>query len=170
MNEDITASKVRVIDIDGKQLGVFLIKDAIRLAKERERDLVEIAPQADPPVCKVIDFGKFRYELQKKEKHQKKNQTVSILKEIRFHPNTDVHDFEFKTRHAINFLEDGNKVKATVMFKGREMAYTEQGEELLNRFIERTEEYAKLEAPIKLEGRNMNVILVPLPKKGKKNK
>ena len=170
MNEDITASKVRVIDIDGKQLGVFLIKDAIRLAKERERDLVEIAPQADPPVCKVIDFGKFRYELQKKEKHQKKNQTVSILKEIRFHPNTDVHDFEFKTRHAINFLEDGNKVKATVMFKGREMAYTEQGEELLNRFIERTEEYSKLEAPIKLEGRNMSVILVPLPKKGKKNK
>ncbi len=170
MNEDITASKVRVIDIDGKQLGVFLIKDALRLSRERERDLVEIAPQADPPVCKIIDFGKFRYELQKKEKHQKKNQTVSVLKEIRFHPNTDVHDFEFKTRHAINFLEDGNKVKATVMFKGREMAYTEQGEELLNRFIERTEEYSKLEAPIKLEGRNMSVILVPLPKKGKKNK
>ncbi len=170
MNEDIKTSKVRVIDIDGKQLGVFLIKDALRLAKERERDLVEIAPQADPPVCKIIDFGKFRYELQKKEKHQKKNQTVSVLKEIRFHPNTDVHDFEFKTRHAINFLEDGNKVKATVMFKGREMAYTEQGEELLNRFIERTEEYSKLEAPIKLEGRNMSVILVPLPKKGKKNK
>ena len=170
MNEDITASKVRVIDIDGKQLGIFLIKDALRLARERERDLVEIAPQADPPVCKIIDFGKFRYELQKKEKHQKKNQSVSVLKEIRFHPNTDVHDFEFKTRHAISFLEEGNKVKATVMFKGREMAYTEQGEELLNRFIERTEEYAKLEAPIKLEGRNMNVILVPLPKKGKKNK
>jgi translation initiation factor IF-3 len=170
VNEDITASKVRVIDIDGKQLGVFLIKDAIRVAKERERDLVEIAPQADPPVCKIIDFGKFRYEIQKKEKHQKKNQTVSVIKEIRFHPNTDVHDFDFKTRHAINFLEEGNKVKATVMFKGREMAYTEQGEELLNRFIERTEEYAKLEAPIKLEGRNMNVILVPLPKKGKKNK
>jgi translation initiation factor IF-3 len=170
VNEDITASKVRVIDIDGKQLGVFLIKDALRLSRERERDLVEIAPQADPPVCKIIDFGKFRYELQKKEKHQKKNQTVSVLKEIRFHPNTDVHDFEFKTRHAINFLEDGNKVKATVMFKGREMAYTEQGEELLNRFIERTEEYSKLEAPIKLEGRNMSVILVPLPKKGKKNK
>jgi len=130
--------------------------------------LVEIAPQADPPVCKIIDFGKFRYELQKKEKHQKKNQAVSILKEIRFHPNTDVHDFEFKTRHAINFLEDGNKVKATVLFKGREMAYTEQGEELLNRFIERTEEYSKLEAPIKLEGRNMSVILVPVSKKGKK--
>ncbi len=170
MNEDITASKVRVIDIDGKQLGVFLIKDAVRLAKDRERDLVEIAPQADPPVCKIIDFGKFRYEIQKKEKHQKKNQTVSILKEIRFHPRTDVHDFEFKTRHAINFLEEGNKVKASVMFKGREMAYTELGEELLNRFIERTEEYSKLEAPIKMEGRNMNVILVPLPKKGKKNK
>lgn len=170
MNEDITSSKVRVIDIDGKQLGVFLVKDAIRLARERESDLVEIAPQASPPVCKIIDFGKFRYELQKKEKHQKKNQAVSVLKEIRFHPNTDVHDFDFKTRHAINFLEEGNKVKATVMFKGREMAYTDQGEELLNRFIERTEEYSKLESPIKLEGKNMSVILVPISKKGKKTK
>jgi len=95
---------------------------------------VEIAPQAKPPVCKIIDFGKFRYEQQKKEKIQKKNQQVSILKEIRFHPNTDVHDFDFKTRHAINFLEEGNKVKATVVFKGREMAYAELGENLLKDF------------------------------------
>ncbi len=159
-----------MIDLDGKQLGVFLIEDALRLASEKDRDLVEIAPQAKPPVCKIIDYGKFRYEQQKREKLQKKNQTVSVLKEIRFHPNTDVHDFDFKTKHAINFLEEGNKVKATVQFKGREMAYKELGEDLLNRFIERTEEYSKVEVPIKMEGRNMSVIIVPTLKKKKVNK
>jgi translation initiation factor IF-3 len=168
VNEDIQASKVRVIDSDGKQLGVFLIKDARRLASERGKDLVEIAPQAKPPVCKIIDFGKFRYELQKKEKIQKKNQLVSVLKEIRFHPNTDVHDFDFKTRHAINFLEEGNKVKATVVFKGREMAYVEQGEDLLKRFLERVQDVAKVEVEPKMEGRNMSLIVVPNSKKGKK--
>ena len=157
-----------MIDTDGKQLGVFLIKDARRLANERGRDLVEIAPQAKPPVCKIIDFGKFRYEQQKKEKLQKKNQQVSILKEIRFHPNTDVHDFDFKTRHAINFLDEGNKVKATVVFKGREMAYVEQGENLLKRFLERVEDIAKVEVEPKMEGRNMSLIVVPISKKGKK--
>ena len=99
---------------------------------------------------------------------QRKNQTVSILKEIRLHPNTDIHDFEFKAKHAINFLEEGNKVKVSVMFKGREMAYTEQGEELLNKFIEKIEDVGKVEAPIKMEGRNMNVILVPSKTKGSK--
>ena len=138
------------------------------MAEEKEQDLVEIAPQAKPPVCKIIDYGKFRYEQQKRDKLQRKNQSVSILKEIRFHPNTDIHDFEFKAKHAINFLNDGNKVKATVRFKGREMAYKEKGSELLNRFIERIEEYAKVEAPIKMEGRYMSVILVTLPKKIKK--
>lgn len=138
------------------------------MAGERGKDLVEIAPQAKPPVCKIIDFGKFRYELQKKDKIQKKNQQVSVLKEIRFHPNTDVHDFEFKTRHAINFLEDGNKVKATVVFKGREMAYVEQGENLLKRFLEKVQDVAKLEVEPKMEGRNMSLIVVPSSKKGKK--
>ena len=129
---------------------------------------MEIAPQAKPPVCKIIDYGKFRYEQQKKEKIQKKNQQVSVLKEIRFHPNTDVHDFDFKTRHAINFLEDGNKVKATVVFKGREMAYIEQGEDLLNRFLERVQDVAKVEVEPKMEGRNMSLIVVPVSKRGKK--
>jgi translation initiation factor IF-3 len=156
-----------VIDLDGKQLGVFLIEDALRLASGKDSDLVEIAPHAKPPVCKVIDYGKFRYEQQKRDKLQKKNQTVSILKEIRFHPNTDVHDFEFKTKHAMNFLEDGNKVKATVQFKGREMAYKELGEDLLNRFIEKLEEYSRVEVPIKMEGRNMSVLVVPIVKKKK---
>lgn len=131
-------------------------------------DLVEIAPQAQPPVCKIIDFGKFKYEQQKREKIQKKNQTVSVLKEIRLHPNTDVHDFEFKSKHAINFIEEGNKVKVSVVFKGREMAYTDLGKEILEKFVEKLTDIAKVESPIKLEGKNMTTILVPLPKKGKK--
>ncbi|MHB1686276.1 MAG: translation initiation factor IF-3 [Ignavibacteriaceae bacterium] len=169
VNEEIKAPKVRVIDLDGTQLGIFTVRDALRLAGERAQDLVEIAPQAKPPVCKIIDFGKFKYEQQKREKIQKKNQVVSLLKEIRLHPNTDVHDFEFKTKHAINFIEEGDKVKVSVMFKGREMAYTEQGEELLKRFIQKLEDIAKVESPIKMEGRNMNMILVPSKQKSKKN-
>jgi len=145
-----------------------LIKDARKLASDKGKDLVEIAPQAKPPVCKIIDYGKFRYEIQKKEKIQRKNQQVSVLKEIRFHPNTDVHDFDFKTRHAINFLEEGNKVKATVVFKGREMAYAEQGENLLRRFLDRVQDVAKVEVEPKMEGRNMSLIVVPNLKKGKK--
>jgi translation initiation factor IF-3 len=155
-----------VIDSAGDQLGVFLVADAIRLARSKELDLVEIAPKAEPPVCKIIDFGKYKYEMQKREKTQKKNQHVSVMKEIRFHPNTDSHDFEFKTKHAIGFLEEGNKVKAVVVFKGREMAYTSHGEALLNQFIEKVSEYSKVESPLKMEGRNMNVIVVP--QKGKK--
>lgn len=155
--------------MDGTQLGVYTVRDAIRLSEERGLDLVEIAPQATPPVCKIIDFGKFKYEQQKREKIQKKNQVVSVLKEIRLHPNTDVHDFEFKVKHAINFLEEGNKVKVSVLFKGREMAYTEQGKELLEKFVEKLEDIAKVESPIKLEGRNMTVILVPQSKKAKKS-
>jgi translation initiation factor IF-3 len=158
-----------LIDIDGSQLGIFTVRDALRLATERGQDLVEIAPQADPPVCKIIDHGKFKYEQQKREKIQRKNQTVSILKEIRLHPNTDVHDFEFKVKHAVNFFEEGNKVKVVVMFKGREMAYIDKGAELLNRFVEKTEDVAKVESPAKMEGRNMSVILIPaLKTKSKK--
>ena len=159
---------MRVIDVDGSQIGIYTVKDALRLANERGLDLVEIAPQAQPPVCKIIDHGKFKYEQQKREKIQRKNQQTSTLKEIRLHPNTDVHDFEFKARHAIDFLEEGNKVKVVVIFKGREMAYTEQGEDLLNRFIEKTEDIAKVESEIKMEGRNMNLILVPDKSKKKK--
>ncbi len=169
VNEDIRAPKVRVIDVDGAQLGIFSVKDALKVSGERGMDLVEIAPQAKPPVCKIIDYGKFKYEQQKREKIQRKNQQVSLLKEIRLHPNTDVHDFEFKAKHAINFLEEGNKVKAVVMFKGREMAYTDLGKDLLERFIEKTEDIAKIESPIKMEGRNMSVILVPTKTKSKKN-
>lgn len=120
-------------------------------------------------MCKIIDFGKFKYEQQKREKKQKQKQQTSVLKEIRFHPNTDTHDFNFKTKHAIGFLEDGNKVKATVLFKGRELAYTEKGEVLLTKFLEEIGDVAKVETPIKMEGRNMNVIVVPTKIKSKKN-
>jgi translation initiation factor IF-3 len=140
----------------------------MRIAEERGADLVEIAPQAEPPVCKIINYGKFVYELQKKEKTQKKNQQVSILKEIRLHPNTDTHDIEFKARHARNFIEEGNKVKVTVIFKGRELAYTDQGESLLKDFISKLEDVAKIEYEIKFEGKAMNTILVPLKTKSKK--
>jgi translation initiation factor IF-3 len=138
---------------------------AIAMAKERDADLVEIVPTAIPPVCKIINFGKFKYELAKKDKLQKKHQHVSLLKELRFHPNTDVHDFDFKVRHARRFLEEGHKVKATVVFKGREITYKEQGEELLNRLIDRVQDVSKVDQTSHMEGRSMILILAPDRKK-----
>ncbi|MBM4171335.1 MAG: translation initiation factor IF-3 [Ignavibacteria bacterium] len=168
VNQEIRIPEVRLIDADGEQVGIVPIKVALAKAQESEMDLVEIAPQATPPVCKIIDYGKFLYEIQKREKLQKKKQQVSVLKEIRLHPNTDTHDFDFKARHAVNFIEDGNKVKVSVIFKGRELAYTELGEALLLRFIERLQEVAKVEQEPKFEGRAMHAILAP--QKGKKKK
>lgn len=135
--------------------------DARKVASERGLDLIEIVPNADPPVCKIMDFGKYRYELAKKEKLQKKHQHITLVKEIRFHPNTDTHDFEFKTRHARSFLEEGHKVKATVVFKGREITYQEQGRELLDRFTERIADLSKLDQEAKMEGRQMIAIYAP---------
>ncbi len=143
------------------------LRNALELANEKELDLVEIAPQAKPPVCKIIDYGKFTYEQQKKEKLAKKKQHVTLLKEIRLHPNTDTHDFMFKARHARNFLNEGNKVKVAVIFKGRELAYTENGKKLLLKFIEELSEDAKVESNIKFEGRTMHAILAPQKSKGK---
>ncbi len=158
-----------MIDDNGEQIGVMPIKKALDLATEKNLDLVEIAPQAKPPVCKIIDFGKFQYELQKKEKLAKKNQHVTQLKEIRLHPNTDTHDFMFKARHARGFLKDGNKVKVAVIFKGRELAYTDLGKNLLLKFIEELQDDARIESDIRFEGRTMHAILAP--QKGKsKNK
>ena len=130
-------------------------QEAWRLATEQALDLIEIVPNADPPVCKIMDFGKYRYELAKKGKLQKKHQHITLVKEIRFHPNTDTHDFEFKVRHARTFLEEGNKVKATVVFKGREITYQDHGKELLERFTERISDIAKMEQSPKMEGRQM---------------
>jgi translation initiation factor IF-3 len=138
---------------------------AIALARQREADLVEIVPNANPPVCKIINFGKFKYELAKKEKLQKKHQHVSLLKELRFHPNTDTHDFDFKARHARTFLSEGHKVKATVVFKGREITYKGKGEELLSRLAELLVDVSKVDQPARLEGRSMIMILAPEKKK-----
>lgn len=143
---------------DGEQLGIMGTSDARKVASDRGLDLIEIVPNADPPVCKIMDFGKYRYELAKKEKLQKKHQHITLVKEIRFHPNTDTHDFEFKVRHARSFLEEGHKVKATVVFKGREITYQEQGRELLNRFSERIGDLSKLDQEAKMEGRQMIAI------------
>lgn len=142
---------------------------ALKKAEEKNLDLVEIAPQAKPPVCKIINFGKFQYEQQKRDKIQKKKQVVILLKEIRLRPNTDDHDFNFKARHAKKFIEDGNKVKVSVFFRGRELAYKEHGRKLLEKFVEELSDVAKVENPIKFEGRSMITILTPLKSK-KKNK
>jgi translation initiation factor IF-3 len=160
VNDDIRAVKVRVIDDQG-QLGVLTPQEAIKLAQQRGLDLIEIVPNAEPPVCKIMDFGKFKYEQTKKDKLQRKHQHVSQLKELRFHPNTDVHDFEFKVRHAKNFLEEGHKVKATVVFKGREITYKEHGEDVLKRLAEELVEFAKVDQVAKLEGRSMAMIFAP---------
>ena len=167
INEEIRAPKVRVID-DAGQLGVMSPAEALRLAQHRGLDLIEIVPNATPPVCKVMDFGKFKYEQTKKDKLQRKHQHITQLKELRFHPNTDVHDFEFKTRHARNFLEEGHKVKATVVFKGREITYKEHGEEVLRRLAEKLSDVAKIDQVAKLEGRSMAMIFAP--DKGPKKK
>jgi len=139
--------------------------DALRMARERDADLVEIVPNANPPVCRIVNFGKFKYELAKKDKIQKKHQHVSLLKELRFHPNTDTHDFDFKVRHARKFLADGHKVKASVVFKGREITYKARGEEILGRLAEQIADVAKVDQTPHLEGRAMIMIFAPDRKK-----
>lgn len=161
LNDDIRVPQIRVIDDEGKQLGVMSPAEALQIAQQRGLDLIEIVPNATPPVCKLMNYGKYKYELTKKEKLQRKHQHVVQLKEVRFHPNTDVHDFEFKTRHAIRFLEEGHKVKATVIFKGREITYTEQGAEVLQRLTDKLAEVGKIDQPAKLEGKSMSMIFSP---------
>ena len=160
MNAEIRAPKIRVID-DSGQVGVMSPVEAVRIAQQRGLDLIEIVPNATPPVCKIMNFGKFRYEQTKKEKIQRKHQQTTQVKELRFHPNTDVHDFDFKVRHALRFLEEGHKVKATVVFKGREITYKEHGEEVLQRLAEQLVDVAKVDQTPKLEGRTMAMIFAP---------
>lgn len=147
------------------QSDVYPLEEALRIAAEIGVDLVEIVPTADPPVCKVIDYQKFLYEKKKKEKELKSKQGKQVIKEIRFGPHTDEHDFNFKVKHAMNFLEDGNKVKAFVHFKGRSIAYKEKGEIILLKFAQELAEYGKVELMPKLEGNRMFLHLAPLPKK-----
>lgn len=136
-------------------------EEALDLAFDHGLDLVEVAPDADPPVCKIIDYGKYRYEQQKKRKEQKKKSQTVELKELRFRPNTDTHDFNFKTRHAREFLENNNKVKAWVQFRGRDIVHKDRGLDLLERFIEELEDIAKVDQKPQMEGRRMTVILSP---------
>ncbi|HRK74440.1 MAG TPA: translation initiation factor IF-3 [Rhodothermales bacterium] len=164
MNRQIRADIVRLVDTEG-QHGIMTLDEALELAQKRELDLVEISADAKPPVCKIIDFGKFRYEQQKKEREAKKKQHTIVLKEIRFGPQTDEHDFQFKLKHAQEFLTEGNKVKAYVQFKGRAIMYSNQGAELLKRFVSELKEISKVDQAPTLEGRRMTTILSPAKKK-----
>jgi len=139
------------------------LSEALKMAAAQGLDLVEISPNAEPPVCRVVDYSKFKYEQKKKQKEIKAKAQKAVLKEIRFGPNTDEHDFEFKLKHAINFLKEGSKVKAYVQFSGREMAYKERGEVMLLKFAQGLEEYAKVEQMPQMEGRKMLLMLVPKP-------
>lgn len=145
--------------------GIYPLSEAIRMAEKLELDLVEISPNADPPVCKIIDYQKFIYQQKKKAKEQKANASKVVIKEIRFGPNTDEHDFQFKLKHAQGFLEEGSKVKAYVFFRGRSIMFAEQGEKLLLRFVLALEEYGKAEQLPKLEGKRMIMMIAPIVKK-----
>ncbi len=159
INEEIRDREVRLIDADGTQLGVMSAKDALKIAEEKDLDLVKIAPQAVPPVCRVMDYGKFKFEQDKREKEARKNQHVVDIKEVRMTPGIDVHDFNVKVNNAIRFLKAGNKVKTVIRFKGRELAHTSIGNTLLDRFAESCAEYATVEKAPKLEGRQMIMFL-----------
>lgn len=162
VNHQIRAFKVRVIDPAGNQLGVLSLEEALRTAREQfNLDLVEISPNATPPVCKILDFGKHKYELKKKAQEAKRHQMVIQVKEVKFRPQTDVHDFDFKVNHIIRFLKEGNKAKVTVFFRGREVVYSELGRELLQKILPLVEEVGSLEQEPILEGRYMSMILAP---------
>mgnify|MGYP003810566103 CR=1 FL=1 len=165
INDQIRARMVRLVGDNIDNPRVVPIEEALKLADEMELDLVEISPNADPPVCKIIDYQKFLYQLKQKQKEAKAKTAKVVVKEIRFGPNTDDHDFNFKVKHAQKFLEEGNKVKAYVFFKGRSIVYKEQGELILLRFATALEEYGKVEQMPKLEGKRMNMLIVPKPKK-----
>jgi translation initiation factor IF-3 len=163
INHLIRASQVRLVG-ENIEVGVYTLSQALKFADEQELDLVEISPNADPPVCRVIDYKKFLYEQKKKKKEQKANQAKSEVKEIRFGPNTDDHDFDFKYKHAENFLKEGHKVRAYVFFKGRSIVYKEQGEVLLLKFANELEEFGKVEQLPLMEGKKMQIMIAPRKK------
>ena len=165
INEEIRAREVRVITADGEQLGIMSGRAAQQLAVERHLDLVEIAPTAKPPVCKIMDYGKFRYEQQKREKEARKKQKTFDIKEVKLRPGIEDHDFNVKYKNAVRFLEDGDKVKVTIMFRRRELSHPELGEVLLNKMAQQLKEIAVVERVPKLEGKNMIMIVAPKPAK-----
>ena len=161
INREIRAAEVRVIDADGKQAGVLPIKEAIRLAEEQGLDLVEVAPGASPPVCRVMNYGKYKYQQNKRSQEAKKHQTVIHVKEVKVRPRTEDHDFQFKIRHVKRFIEEGNKVKISLLFRGREIAHPEFGREMLTRIQEEIKDLAVVEQLPRMEGRIMVMILSP---------
>ncbi len=161
INEEIHDKEIRVVGPEGEQLGIMTSKDALKLAVEKSLDLVKIAPQATPPVCRIMDFGKFRFEQSKREKEARKNQKVIEIKEVRLSLNIDTNDFNTKLSHAIKFLQQGNKVKVSLRFRGREMAHTELGAAQMKRFAEAVAEYASVDKMPKLEGRSMTMFISP---------
>ena len=162
INDRIRAKEVQVISSDGKNLGTLSTKEAIEIARQEELDLIEISPNAKPPVCKIIDIGKYKYDLQKKANKAKKKQKIINLKEIKLRPGTGIHDYNFKIKNAQKFLEKGDKVKFTVRFKGREMQHTDLGKKLMDRIINDTASIGKVEIHPKLEGRQIIMIIQPL--------
>lgn len=161
INEEIRVKELRVISQDGEQLGIMPTKQALEMAEMRQLDLVLIAPKAEPPVARIMDYGKFVYEQQKKEKEAKKKQKVITVKEVRITPNIEEHDLNVKAKNAEKFLKDGDKVKVTVKFRGREADYAHFGEDILNRFYDKIKEVGQIEKPAKLEGKNMTMVIAP---------
>ena len=161
INEAIRDKEVRLVDENGEQLGIVKNDVAQRMAEERELDLVKIAPQAVPPVCKLMDYSKYRFEMQKREKEQRKNQKTIQLKEVRLSATIDVHDMQVKAKNATKFLKDGDKVKVSIRFRGRQMTYANQGKDVMDKFYEMVKDFSTLERKPLLEGRNMIMILAP---------
>jgi translation initiation factor IF-3 len=167
INREIRADRLRVITENGEQLGILTFREALAKAEEMGLDLVEIAPTAKPPVAKIIDYGKLRYSLAKKEKESKKAQVVIKVKEVKLKPNIDTHDFQTKVKHAREFISKGNKVKVTIMFRGREMLHLDLGQKVVGEFCNELSDIAVVEAPPKLMGRTMTTVLSPSGKKPK---
>ncbi|MBU2701551.1 translation initiation factor IF-3 [Sporomusaceae bacterium BoRhaA] len=161
VNEEIRVREVRVVSDTGEQLGIMLAREAIRLAGEQQLDLVEVAPTAKPPVCRIMDFGKFKYEQQKRDKETKKKQKIVSLKEVKLRPGIEDHDFDVKLKNAQRFLADGDKVKVTIMFRGRELSHPELGRQLLVKMADILKETVNVEREPKLEGKNMIMIVAP---------
>lgn len=161
INDEIRAREVRVTADDGEQLGIMSSRDALALAHEKQLDLVEIAPNAKPPVCRIMDYGKYRYEQQKRDKEARKKQKTFDIKEVKLRPGIEDHDYTVKFKNAVRFLEDGDKVKVTIMFRGRELSHPELGEVLLKRMAEELKDTVVIERAPKLEGRNMIMIVAP---------
>ena len=161
INEEIRDREVRVVDQNGEQLGVMSSRDALALAEERQLDLVKIAPQARPPVCKLMDYGKYRFEQSKKEREFRKNQKVITVKEVRLSATIEDHDVDVKFKNAVKFLKDGNKVKVTIRFRGRQITHSEIGRQIMNEFAERIKEYGTVDKAPQIEGRNMSMFISP---------